>query len=782
MSQAFTQIQKQENKPLNIVIVGGGRGCESFLRMIEGNRLGRWRFSIRGVADIDPKAPGLLHAHKIEGAIVTSNYRDLFNLPELDLIIELTGDIGIRDELERERPRHVPLIDHFGASLFWELFQAEEAVIRHKNEARERVEKERNWFSQIFDSLPDEIVVVDLNMRIQDANAGFLKNNSYTIQEVVGRHCYDVEQNIRGECQVAVGNCPFSNVLNTRQTITLVRKHFDKDGNRRYATIVAAPLIEKDGTVSGMIESTRDITQRIQLDQQLKATEIQLHQFMESAPMATYIKTPRGVYEEVNPAACTLYGRSKNEILGRSDLEILDAPTAEIIRHSDRTVLETRKEITLEEQMLLNGREVYLSTVKYPVLDENGAVTAVCGIMQDVTDFKLAEIELKSTRDYLQNILDHSPIIIITTDLQNRIVQFNPGAQASLGYSQEDVFGKPVWILYHTKSERESLLRRVKNEGTVADYETKLIHKDGHDVSVTITLSQLKDEDGNMIGTVGACRDITHRKALINQIMQSERLAAVGRLAAGVAHEINNPLAVIGEISGYLSELLEDDPLVNQPDTLEELNQSLPKIRAQVRRCRDITHRLLSFARKSEARVEEADVNASLDEILTFWDKEVRLGRIIFHRNYDPALPKVCIEEMQLQEIFINIIHNSIQAIENDSGNIWITTSQHDGKVTISIRDDGPGIPAELLDKLFDPFVSTKAPGQGTGLGLSICYGIVKRYDGEIRVSSELGWGATFKVILPIAKADKKKSCHSDPSEQQAGSNADEPGDESSDS
>jgi two-component system NtrC family sensor kinase len=184
---------------------------------------------------------------------------------------------------------------------------------------------------------------------------------------------------------------------------------------------------------------------------------------------------------------------------------------------------------------------------------------------------------------------------------------------------------------------------------------------------------------------------------------------------------------------------------------VSELRDGLPKLLAHVRRGRSITSRLLSFARKSEASVEVADVNAALEEVLPFLVKEARLADIQIHRSPAADLPRVRIEELQLEEVLINLLTNSIQAMSSRGhGTIWIEPEVRDARVVVTIRDDGPGIAAEVRDRIFDPFVSTKPLGQGTGLGLSICYGIVKRYDGEIRVESEPGEGATFQVVLPV--------------------------------
>jgi two-component system NtrC family sensor kinase len=685
--------------------------------------------------------------------LVTQDFRELYQIPDLELIVELTGSDAVFQELARGCPRQVRLIDHFSASLFWELYTAEEAIIQQRTEMRERVQAEREWIQQVFNSIPDEIVVVDEDLVVLDANASFLRANNLTIDEARGRRCYELEQSIRGECQVALHSCPFFEVMQTRAPASLVRKHFDREGNPRYAAIVAAPLLASDGRVAGMLESTRDITRRIRLEEELKATEVRLHQFMELAPMAAYVKNLGGQYLDINPAACRLLQRERSEILGRTDLEILPREAAEVLRASDAEVLRTRGPVSVDEVLVLGGSTFYLSTVKYPAFDGQGNLTAICGISNDVTALKEAELELTRTRDYLQRVMDNSPVIMMTTDLEGRVVSFNPGAEESLGYRREEVIGQPARIFYKDPEERDRLLRRVRHKGTVRDYETNLVRKDGSLVPVSLTLARLKDSDGNFMGTVGISEDISQRKALVNQVMQSERLAAVGRLAAGVAHEINNPLAVIGEIAGYLQDLLSVDPEIKSPELVAEIKESLPRITQQVMRCRKVTFRLLTFSRKSAARVELADVNAALEEILPFLEKEAQLAQVAIHRDYDRALPRVKIEEMQLQEIFINLISNSLQAIgKRGHGNIWIRTEQRDGKVVTSIRDDGPGIAEEVRDRLFDPFVTTKPPGQGTGLGLSICYGIIKRYGGDIGFESEPGRGTNFWVVLPIER------------------------------
>ena len=738
-----------EERPVVTAIIGGGSGCEVILRMVQEDTLGRFRMSIQGVADTNPNAPGMCYARQIGVELVTTDYRGLYEIPNLGLLIELTGSVEVRDEVERTRPRHVRLMDHFGGRLFWQLHQAEEAIIEQRTEMRERVQAERDWITRIFDSIPDEVVVVDTDMVIQQANASFLNNNDVTIEHIRGHHCYDVHQTVRGECQVALDNCPFNDVVRNKEERRLVRKHFDEEGKSRYTSIVGAPIINAEGEVTGVIEMTRDITSRILLEEELKTTEVRLQQFLELAPLATYMKNRQGQYVEVNPATCKLFGRPKSEIIGRTDREILPRETAAILRAGDREVAHKKKPFSNESETRLAGKKVYLTTTKYPVIDANDKVTAIVGLARDESARRKAERELERTREYLQSVLDSSYVIIITTNLDGMIVSFNRGAEHSLGYKADEVIGKPANMLYRLPEDREPLLRRVQQGDTVEDHDTVLMRKDGSEVPVSMTLSQLADSTGEPIGTVGISRDISHRKVLMNQVIQSERLAAVGRLAAGVAHEINNPLAAIAEVAGYLEDILGGIIQVDREKLERELHEGLSTITAQVNRCSSITHRLLGFARKSEARVEVADVNAALEEILPFLEKEARMAGVKIHRDYPAEIPRVSIEEVQLEEILINLITNAIQAMtERGYGNMWITASPEEGRVILSVRDDGPGIDEKVRDRILDPFVSSKPRGLGTGLGLSICYGIIKRYDGDIRVESKPGEGATFQVVL----------------------------------
>jgi two-component system NtrC family sensor kinase len=232
--------------------------------------------------------------------------------------------------------------------------------------------------------------------------------------------------------------------------------------------------------------------------------------------------------------------------------------------------------------------------------------------------------------------------------------------------------------------------------------------------------------------------------------IQSSKMAALGKMAAGIAHEINNPLAVIGEKAGWMKDLLKKEDLAHSPN-FQEFADSVAKIEHHIGRAKKITHRLLSFGRRMEPVTERVDINQTLEDTIEYLVNEARYRNIEIQTQLAPDLPQVTSDSAQLQQVFLNIINNGIDAI-GKNGVIRIKTHflVKNNRVAIEISDNGPGIPKHMLDKIFDPFFTTKEVGKGTGLGLSISYSIIEKLGGRMMVSSEAGQGATFTIYLPV--------------------------------
>lgn len=233
-------------------------------------------------------------------------------------------------------------------------------------------------------------------------------------------------------------------------------------------------------------------------------------------------------------------------------------------------------------------------------------------------------------------------------------------------------------------------------------------------------------------------------------LVQSSKMAALGKLAAGIAHEVNNPLAVIKEKVGWMKDLLSEED-VGASENFKEFDDAVKKIDYHVERARKVTHRLLGFARRMEPFQEQVTMNRVIEETVDFLKNEAHYRNIEIRTALDPDLPTTTSDSSQLQQVFLNILNNAIDAI-GKNGVITVSTGYdaRNRELSVSIADDGPGIPSEVLGKVFDPFFTTKDVGKGTGLGLSISYSIIEKLGGTIKVASQVGKGTTFSIHLPL--------------------------------
>ncbi len=254
---------------------------------------------------------------------------------------------------------------------------------------------------------------------------------------------------------------------------------------------------------------------------------------------------------------------------------------------------------------------------------------------------------------------------------------------------------------------------------------------------------------------IGRIQTITQEKEIMNlQVVQAGKMAAVGELAAGIAHEINNPVAIMVEEAGWVEDLLEEEHLSNT-DNEKEIRRALHEIAVQGKRSKDITHKLLSFARKTDACIQEVDIFELIEEILGVSKQRAKFAAVQVQTQIQPDLPHLQASPTEMQQVFLNLVNNALDAMEDmQGGQLTIQAFRRGDFVVVQVQDTGPGIPKHDLERVFEPFYTTKAVGKGTGLGLSICYGIVEKMGGHISVQSGLGVGTTFIVQLPITETE----------------------------
>jgi len=354
-------------------------------------------------------------------------------------------------------------------------------------------------------------------------------------------------------------------------------------------------------------------------------------------------------------------------------------------------------------------------------------------------------VRLMNSKELLQSVFDGITDVVILLDPEYRIKMVNKAFLDQHGLNLEEILNRSLSDL---PLKNPCPFKACKTPLSVLPSSPVVEQIQGQDNSVyEVTFYPLFSEQGKVHDVVCYAKNITEKKEVERRIQQTEKLVAVGQLAAGVAHEINNPLGVIL----CYTDLLKENNAGN-----EEITSDIKIIERHAENCRRIVADLLDFSRSKEARIDKqyATVNEVVDNVLSMVRQQFLKKQINLISNLDDTLPLCLMDSSRMQQVLLNLLMNGAQAIEN-KGNIVISTSAVDNNILIEIEDDGPGINKEILNKIFDPFFSTKEPGQGTGLGLSVSYGIIRCHDGEIKVQSTPGHGARFTITIPSGEFDR---------------------------
>ncbi len=454
-------------------------------------------------------------------------------------------------------------------------------------------------------------------------------------------------------------------------------------------------------------------------------------------------------------------GKKASETIGKPCREVIEMHP-ELCRENcpHPETIEESKSHSNEVQFTdpKTGEERYFIITASPIFDENGEVMAVVETLKDITERKMLEQqlekyskglereaeerakELATSEEKYRTLIETMNEGVAVVDVEGTLVFVNEKFEEILEYDRGEMIDKSIFSLFDEENReklRGELEKRSKGESSV--YEVNAITKIGKLRTLMISGTPLFDDEGDFKGSFGVITDITEKKRLEQQILQAEKLASVGELAAGVAHEINNPLA---NISVYANLIKDEIKSGNAPD-LEDVEV----IVEQVQKGSNIVRDLLDFSRQYEPHVSPIDVNEIIEDALKLLERRLALGNIKVTKKMDPKVSRTRGDANKLQQVFFNLIRNAQEAMPK-GGEVSITTSKEDNMIEAVISDTGVGIPGEHLTKIFDPFFTTKKIGEGTGLGLSISHGIIREHGGTIEVSS-VGTGSTFIVRLP---------------------------------
>lgn len=461
----------------------------------------------------------------------------------------------------------------------------------------------------------------------------------------------------------------------------------------------------------------------------------------------------------VNGPGAVMLGYSGSELIGQSLFALLPAVVhAEALRvvERSRNGASEQAEVAFVRK---DGSELWALLKTTPIRDANGAYIGRLAMLIDRTEHRDRELALRKSEEQYRQIVEITTDGILKVDREARITFANRRFAQMLGYEPAQVIDISVFRLMSASAAELARSLMDPHGPPLESLDTTFRHKDGNEIAVNIAGSRILDSAGVQTGYLGVVRDITERKKLHAQLMVSDRMASVGTLAAGVAHEINNPLAaVLANLDFVLDATAEMTQAQATSPTWfgAEVRLPLDEAREAAQRVRLIVRDLKIFSRTpAEDLGGTVDVEAIMESSVRMAWNEVR-HRALLVKNYG-VLPKVAANEARLGQVFLNLLVNAAQSIrEGDAEHNEIRIDvRHDGaRAIIEISDTGAGIPPEIVGRIFDAFFTTKAVGVGTGLGLAICQRIVTDMGGELTVRSELGKGTTFSVTLPLAREE----------------------------
>ncbi len=364
----------------------------------------------------------------------------------------------------------------------------------------------------------------------------------------------------------------------------------------------------------------------------------------------------------------------------------------------------------------------------------------------------LEELVAERTRDLAisekkyRRLFEMSRDMIAIVDADGIVLNMNPAGLELLGWKPEDVGEKSFRNCFYKPEQWQQVWGDLLKYGEVRDIECIFINTDSTQRNVLLS-GYVEAQPGKTFYHFWV-KDISRRKDMERKLIQADKLASLGQLAAGVAHEINNPLGII---LGYTQLLLRQIPEIS------EAHEDLKVIEKHARNCKVIVEDLLKFARSAPTRKGRADIHSAIEEVTSVLRHQFALDNVVIEEEFDRTIPKMDWDMNKMKQVFMNLLINAKQSIQGNSGIIRVETKRHSNHIVIKVSDNGCGIPSEFLPKIFDPFFTTKPTGQGTGLGLSVSYGIVAEHGGTISVESEEGRGSVFIMTFPIKDGSGEK-------------------------
>ena len=586
----------------------------------------------------------------------------------------------------------------------------------------------RQWVEDI-DAISDYIVVHDRAWKIVRTNRSLASHLGVPPVALVGEAMSSLRQIAETGSELP---CPFC-----RDTKRTREEYVAASAERIFLVSTSrTPGVSDDDTRT--IHVLKDITDR-------REAERKYRELFDSIQEGLFFATPDGRFLDVNDAMVRMLGYGSREELLRADVSPHLYPAPEV-REKFLQALEERGVLRNYEETLRRKDGTLLHTLQNitAVRDAGGRIAQIRGLMLDVTEQKTFQSQLQRERDFNQKILNTTQSMILVLDTAGLISYANRRCYEA-GYQENELIGHRLvdWVEASHREDFHAALNTTAHGQQVENLELRVRRSDGSMGHFSISLSPMRDEQKAVNSVVVVMTDITDAALLQAKLAHSEKMATIGRLVSGVAHEVNNPLAAI---LGFTDLLLEN------PEVPVSARDDLQIILQETQRTKDIVQDLLSFARQRPVQREPVQVNSVLRQTIKLRSYDFASHGVEVLEDFEETLAPALGDSQQLQQVFLNILNNAYDAVQEagQRGRIKIHTRRRTDMIEVAISDNGTGIADP--QRIFDPFYTTKQVGKGTGLGLSICYGIVRAHGGEIQCwSNEGDAGSTFVVRIPVA-------------------------------
>jgi len=689
----------------NMAIVGGGRVCKAFLETVKGRYLAPKKLNILGVADINDNAEGLVFA-KSKGIFTTNDFRSLYDIKVLDLIIELTGDNRVLEELKATKPKGVRLIDHFEAMSVWDFLQIEEANVKVNEKLKKyetepkKVQREFDFFSKQLSKIVEErtdhlqtvekelvereralsqivqgstlpTFVINKNHIVTHWNIACEKLTGYKADEIVGtdKHWVPFRQKKRPLMADVIVDQMGEDELrkyygNEWKQSALIEGAYQAEqffpqigGKPRWLLFTAAPLRGAGGDITGSIQTLWDITER------------------------------KESQEELQKAHDELEARVKER-------------TTELIKVNE---------------------------------------------------------ELKRSEEKYKTLFDSAPNPFFIMDWKTfKIIDVNATALDCYQQTKDELTKRTFFdLLFERDKELEEGLRKLTNNHCGFYPKRRHVRKNGEPFYVNIVACHsIHLGKDSLIATTTDISENVEKEA---QLVQASKLATLGTLASGMAHELTQPLNVIQIASDFFLKKIAK----NEEISKDELKDMAEEIGSHVDRAAKIIKHMRDFARQSDVTRTRVNINEPIKDVFKVMGQQLRVHQIEVQLDLSPNLPYIMADHNRLEQVFINLVTNAMYAMDDKGMRLgekkWrrllrIESFPEDKNIVVRVSDTGKGIAEEVMDKIFEPFFTTRKVGQGTGLGMSISYRIISDYSGTIDVESEVDKGTTFTIQFPCAE------------------------------